>query len=43
MDCSTEAFWKMNKDIYQNATVIGIGDMAGDLFGNGMLLSKIYI
>ncbi len=33
-------FWKMNKDIYQNATVIGIGDMAGDLFGNGMLLSK---
>ncbi len=33
-------FWKMNKDIYQDATVIGIGDMAGDLFGNGMLLSK---
>ncbi|WP_168464147.1 NAD-glutamate dehydrogenase [Wolbachia endosymbiont of Ctenocephalides felis wCfeT] len=33
-------FWKMNKDIYQEATVVGIGDMAGDLFGNGMLLSK---
>ncbi|WP_395462806.1 NAD-glutamate dehydrogenase [Wolbachia endosymbiont of Cantharis cryptica] len=33
-------FWKMNKDIYQDATVIGIGDMSGDLFGNGMLLSK---
>lgn len=33
-------FWKMNKDIYQDATVVGIGDMAGDLFGNGMLLSK---
>ncbi|AGJ99668.1 MULTISPECIES: NAD-glutamate dehydrogenase [unclassified Wolbachia] len=33
-------FWKMNKDIYQDVTVIGIGDMAGDLFGNGMLLSK---
>ncbi|GFQ83879.1 NAD-specific glutamate dehydrogenase [Trichonephila clavata] len=33
-------FWKMNKDIYQDTTVIGIGDMAGDLFGNGMLLSK---
>ncbi|MFP3021985.1 MAG: NAD-glutamate dehydrogenase [Wolbachia sp.] len=33
-------FWRMNKDIYQDATVIGIGDMAGDLFGNGMLLSK---
>lgn len=24
----------------QNFTVIGIGDMAGDVFGNGMLLSK---
>ncbi|WP_349968158.1 NAD-glutamate dehydrogenase [Wolbachia endosymbiont of Armadillidium arcangelii] len=33
-------FWRMNKDIYQDATVIGIGDMAGDLFGNGMLLSR---
>ncbi len=33
-------FWKMNKDIYQNVAVVGIGDMAGDLFGNGMLLSK---
>ncbi|WFW29975.1 MAG: NAD-glutamate dehydrogenase [Wolbachia endosymbiont of Menacanthus eurysternus] len=33
-------FWRMNRDIYQNVTVIGIGDMAGDLFGNGMLLSK---
>lgn len=33
-------FWRMNKDIYQDTTVIGIGDMAGDLFGNGMLLSK---
>lgn len=33
-------FWRMNKDIYQDTTVIGIGDMAGDLFGNGMLLSR---
>ncbi|MDD9331762.1 MAG: NAD-glutamate dehydrogenase [Wolbachia sp.] len=33
-------FLKMNKDIYQDVSVIGIGDMAGDLFGNGMLLSK---
>ncbi|WP_353287665.1 NAD-glutamate dehydrogenase [Wolbachia endosymbiont (group B) of Gerris lacustris] len=33
-------FWRMNRDICQDATVIGIGDMAGDLFGNGMLLSK---
>lgn len=31
-------FWKMNRDIYQD--VIGIGDMAGEFFGNGMLLSK---
>jgi glutamate dehydrogenase len=27
----------LNKDIF---TVIGIGDMSGDVFGNGMLLSK---
>lgn len=33
-------FWKMRKDIYQSVSVIGIGDMSGDLFGNGMLLSK---
>ncbi len=33
-------FWKMNKNIYQDVSVIGIGDMAGDLFGNGMLLSR---
>ncbi|WP_253299806.1 NAD-glutamate dehydrogenase [Wolbachia endosymbiont of Chironomus riparius] len=33
-------FWRMNKDIHQNVTVVGIGDMSGDLFGNGMLLSK---
>ncbi|QKX02633.1 NAD-glutamate dehydrogenase [Wolbachia endosymbiont of Dirofilaria (Dirofilaria) immitis] len=33
-------FWKINKSIYQNVVVIGIGDMAGDLFGNGMLLSR---
>lgn len=34
-------FWKMNKDIEKEVfTVVGIGDMSGDLFGNGMLLSK---
>ncbi len=33
-------FWKMNRDIYQSISVVGIGDMSGDLFGNGMLLSK---
>ncbi|MFL1732262.1 NAD-glutamate dehydrogenase [Moraxella oculi] len=35
-------FRLMNKDIQQRdeITVIGIGDMSGDVFGNGMLLSK---
>ncbi|MEI7669285.1 MAG: NAD-glutamate dehydrogenase domain-containing protein, partial [Pseudomonadota bacterium] len=34
-------FREMNIDIYsQDFTVVGIGDMAGDVFGNGMLLSK---
>lgn len=34
-------FYEMNIDINTNDfTVVGIGDMAGDVFGNGMLLSK---
>jgi len=34
-------FREMGKDIQsENFTVIGIGDMSGDVFGNGMLLSK---
>ncbi|MDP1604658.1 MAG: NAD-glutamate dehydrogenase [Legionella sp.] len=34
-------FYEMNFDINTNDfTVVGIGDMAGDVFGNGMLLSK---
>lgn len=34
-------FREMDMDIYkQDFTVVGIGDMAGDVFGNGMLLSK---
>ena len=33
-------FWLMEKDIQTEPfTVIGIGDMSGDVFGNGMLLS----
>ena len=38
-------FWLMDKDIYNEPfTVIGIGDMSGDVFGNGMLLSdKIHL
>lgn len=34
-------FYELNIDIQSNDfTVVGIGDMAGDVFGNGMLLSK---
>jgi len=34
-------FREMNKDIQkEDFTAIGIGDMGGDVFGNGMLLSK---
>jgi glutamate dehydrogenase len=34
-------FYEMGYDIQENDfTVIGIGDMAGDVFGNGMLLSR---
>lgn len=34
-------FYELNKDIENSDfTVVGIGDMAGDVFGNGMLLSR---
>lgn len=34
-------FYELGMDIQnQDFTVVGIGDMAGDVFGNGMLLSK---
>lgn len=34
-------FYELNFDIQKNDfTVVGIGDMAGDVFGNGMLLSR---
>ncbi|STX51725.1 NAD-glutamate dehydrogenase [Legionella busanensis] len=34
-------FYEMNVDINKtDFTVVGIGDMSGDVFGNGMLLSK---
>ena len=34
-------FREMGKNIQsEDFTVVGIGDMAGDVFGNGMLLSK---
>lgn len=34
-------FRELNKDIQNEPfTVIGVGDMSGDVFGNGMLLSK---
>ena len=34
-------FREMNRDIQTSAfTVVGVGDMSGDVFGNGMLLSE---
>jgi len=34
-------FKRLNHDVYTTPfTVVGIGDMGGDVFGNGMLLSK---
>lgn len=37
----TRHFYEMQVDISKtNFTVVGIGDMAGDVFGNGMLLSR---
>ncbi|CAM2873545.1 NAD-glutamate dehydrogenase [Legionella worsleiensis] len=34
-------FYELDIDIFNNDfTVVGIGDMAGDVFGNGMLLSE---
>jgi glutamate dehydrogenase len=40
-ECIKRHFRELGKDIQsEDFTVIGIGDMAGDVFGNGMLLSK---
>jgi glutamate dehydrogenase len=40
-ECVKRHFREMGVDIQkQDFTVVGIGDMAGDVFGNGMLLSK---
>jgi glutamate dehydrogenase len=40
-ECVKRHFGEMGKDIQaQPFTVIGIGDMSGDVFGNGMLLSE---
>lgn len=33
-------FYEMGRDFSKDFTVVGIGDMAGDVFGNGMLLSE---
>lgn len=39
-ECVRRHFHEMGKDIQEEAfTVVGIGDMSGDVFGNGMLLS----
>ena len=40
-ECVKRHFRELGKDIQNEAfTVVGIGDMSGDVFGNGMLLSK---
>ncbi len=40
-ECVKRHFREIGKDIQkEDFTVIGIGDMSGDVFGNGMLLSK---
>ncbi|MBF0283895.1 MAG: NAD-glutamate dehydrogenase [Magnetococcales bacterium] len=39
-ECVKLHFWEMGRDIQNTPfTVVGIGDMSGDVFGNGMLLS----
>jgi glutamate dehydrogenase len=39
-ECVKRHFWELGKDIQTEPfTVAGIGDMSGDVFGNGMLLS----
>ncbi|MEJ2538385.1 MAG: NAD-glutamate dehydrogenase [Gemmatimonadota bacterium] len=41
-ECVKRHFREMGKDIQQEPfTVVGIGDMSGDVFGNGMLLSPV--
>ncbi|MEZ0224292.1 MAG: NAD-glutamate dehydrogenase, partial [Alphaproteobacteria bacterium] len=40
-ECVKRHFREMGKDIQKEAfTCVGVGDMAGDVFGNAMLLSK---
>jgi glutamate dehydrogenase len=40
-ECVRRHFREMGKDIQKEPfTVVGIGDMGGDVFGNGMLLSR---
>ncbi len=40
-ECVKRHFWELGKDIQAEPfTVAGIGDMSGDVFGNGMLLSR---
>jgi glutamate dehydrogenase len=40
-ECVRRHFAEMGKDIQaEQFTVVGIGDMSGDVFGNGMLLSE---
>lgn len=41
-ECVKRHFREMNKDIQTEPfTAVGVGDMSGDVFGNGMLLSPV--
>lgn len=41
IECVARHFYQRDHDIFnEEFTVVGVGDMSGDVFGNGMLLSK---
>jgi len=43
-ECVKQHFHEMGRDAEREAlTVIGIGDMSGDVFGNGLLLSRRFL
>lgn len=40
-ECVKRHFWELGKDVQREEfTVVGIGDMSGDVFGNGLLQSR---
>jgi glutamate dehydrogenase len=42
-ECARRHFLEMGRDVgRETLTVVGIGDMSGDVFGNGLLLSRCF-